>query len=240
MMDKRTQDGRLLTMPRGRVALVAFASGKIAEGGAATYTRAGVNEVKLDEQTGEIDRVDAERVFAALRLAAHTADVVIAYQHDHYWEKDNRVTPEWKRRFARACLDAGATAFVSHGAPMLHGIELYRGRPIFYDLGGLVFHTITAPGYYLPEIWESVIADAEFAGGKLTALKLRPVALNERGEGEPPAKRFYETRGAPSLATGEAARAILDRLAKLSAPYGTQLSIAGDSATVSLSENKHP
>ena len=230
----------VLTTPRGRVALVAFASGKIAEGGAATYTRAGVNEVKLDEQTGEIDRVDAERVFAALRLAAHTADVVIAYQHDHYWEKDNRVTPEWKRRFARACLDAGATVFVSHGAPMLHGIELYRGRPIFYDLGGLVFHTITAPGYYLPEIWESVIADAEFAGGKLTALKLRPVALNERGEGEPPAKRFYETRGAPSLATGEAARAILDRLAKLSAPYGTQLSIAGDSATVSLSSNKHP
>ncbi len=230
----------VLTTPRGRVALVAFASGKIAEGGAATDTRAGVSEVKLDEKTGDIDRADAERVFAALRLAARTADVVIAYQHDHYWEKDNRVTPEWKRRFARACLDAGATVFVSHGAPMLHGIELYRGRPIFYDLGGLVFHTITAPGYYLPEIWESVIADAEFAGGKLTALKLRPVALNERGEGEPPAKRFYETRGCPTLATGAAAQGILARLAKLSAPYGTQLSMAGDAATVSLSKNKHP
>ena len=230
----------VLATPRGRVALVAFASGKIAEGGAATDARAGVNEVKLDEKTGDIDRVDAERVFAALRLAARSAEVVIAYQHDHYWEKDNRVTPEWKRRFARACLDAGATAFVSHGAPMLHGIELYRGRPIFYDLGGLVFHTITAPGYYLPEIWESVIADAEFAGGKLVALKLRPVALNERGEGEPPSKRFYETRGAPSLATGDAARAILDRLARLSAPYGTRLVIAGDAATLDFSPTKYP
>lgn len=230
----------VLTTPRGRVALVAFASGKIAEGGAATDTRAGVNEVKLDEKTGDIDRVDAERVFAALRLAARSAEVVIAYQHDHYWEKDNRVTPEWKRRFARACLDAGATVFVSHGAPMLHGIELYRGRPIFYDLGGLVFHTITAPGYYLPEIWESVIADAEFAGGKLVALKLRPVALNERGVGDPPSKRFYETRGAPSLATGDAARAILDRLARLSAPYGTRLVIAGDAATLDFSPTKHP
>ena len=29
---------------------------------------------------------------------------------------------------ARQCIDAGACAFVSHGAPLLHGIELYLGR----------------------------------------------------------------------------------------------------------------
>ena len=224
----------ILTTPRGKVALVAFASGKIADGGAATADRAGVNEVRLDEATGEIAAADAARVFAALRAAAKSADVVIAYQHDHYWEKDNRVTPEWKKRFARACLDAGATIFVSHGAPLLHGIELHRGRPIFYGLGGLVFHTITAPGYYLPEVWESVIVDAEFSSGQLTALRLRAVALNERGEGEPPSPRFYATRGAPTLATGESARAILARLAALSAPYGTRLRLTGDTAEISL------
>ena len=118
---------------------------------------------------------------------------------------------------------------------MLHGIELHRGGVIFYDLGGLVFHTITAPGYYLPEVWESVIANAEFSGGKLTALTLRPVALNEHGEGEPPAKRFYETRGAPSLATGAQARAILGRLQKLSAALGTRLEIGGETATLRIS-----
>ena len=205
------------------------------EGAGATAHRAGVNEVRLDEQTGEIEATDSARVFAALRAAAQSAEVVIAYQHDHYWEKDNRVTPEWKRRFARACIEAGATAFVSHGAPLLHGIELHRGGVIFYDLGGLVFHTITAPGFYLPEVWESAIANAEFSGGRITKLTLRPIALNEHGEGEPPAKRFYETRGAPSLATGAQARAILERLAKLSAPFGTRLRIEGDSATLILS-----
>ncbi len=225
----------VIATPRGRVALVSFASGKIGEGAGATADRAGVNEVRLDEKTGEIEATDAARVFASLRAAAASAEVVIAYQHDHYWETDNRVTPEWKRRFARACIEAGATAFVSHGAPLLHGIELHRGGVIFYDLGGLVFHTITAPGYYLPEVWESAIANAEFSGGKLTALTLRPVALNESGEGEPPAKRFYETRGAPSLATGAQARAILGRLQKLSAALGTRLEIEGETATLKLS-----
>ena len=225
----------VITTPHGKVALVSFASGKTGDGAAATATRAGINEVKLDEKAGEIDATDAARVFTALRDAARAADIVIVYQHDHYWEKDNRVTPEWKKRFAHACIDAGATVFVSHGAPMLHGIEVYRGRVIFYDLGGLVFHTITAPGYYLPEVWESAIAEAEFQNGKLAALRLRAVALNELGDGEPPSPKFYQTRGAPTLTTGSQARATLERLQKLSAALGTKISLDGDRAVVDLS-----
>ena len=224
----------VLVTPHGRVALVAFASGSIAEGGAATADRPGVNEVRLDANTGEINAGDAERVFAALRAAAKTADLVIAYQHDHYWEKDNRLTPAWKQRFAHRCIDAGASTFVSHGAPLLHGIEIYHGRPIFYDLGSLVFHTITAPGYYLPEVWESAIVEGEFSNGQFVSLRLRPVTLNERGDGEPPAPHFYETRGAPTLATGAQGRAILERVMKLSSGYGTRITLDGDTAVVAL------
>ncbi len=224
----------ILTTPRGRVALVAMASGKVGENAMATADRAGVDEVRLDEKTGEINAEDAARVFASLHAAAASADVVIAYQHDHYWEKDNRVTPEWKKRFAHACIDAGATLYISHGAPMLHGIEIYHGHVIFYDLGGLVFHTVTAPGYYLPEIWESAIVDAQYEKGRVTSLRLRAVALNELGEGAPPSPRFYLTRGAPSLATGDQARGIFERLARLSAALGTKISIEGDSAVVVL------
>jgi len=224
-----------LETSQGRVALISFASGKIAEGAAATPDRAGVNEVRLREETKELDAGDVARVFDSIKAArAAGATLVIAYQHDHYWEPDNRITPEWKRVFARACIDAGADVFVSHGAPMLHGIELHRGRPIFYDLGGLVFHTITAPGYYKPEVWESVIADAEFVAGRLTALRFRPIVMNENGEGEPPSPRFYRTRGAPALATGETGRAILERLARLSAAYGTTFTFSADGSAIVL------
>lgn len=224
-----------LTTPRGKVALVSMASGKgNGAEAAATASRAGLNEVQLDEKTGEADASHAARVFAAIKEAAKSADVVIVYQHDHYWEKDNRITPEWKKRFARACIDAGATVFASHGAPLLHGMELYGKGVIFYDLGGLVFHTITAPGYYLPEVWESSIVETEFTAGRLSAIKIRPVALNEMGEGTAPSPRFYETRGAPSLAKGDQARGILERLQKISAPYGTKLTIKGESATIEI------
>ncbi len=223
----------VIITPRGRVALVAFATGKIAAGGAAAVDRAGVNEVRRGAD-GEVDPIDAARVFAGIQEAGRSADLVIAYQHDHEWEPDNRVTPAWKQRFARACIDAGASLFVSHGAPLLHGIEIYRGRPIFYDLGGLIFHTVTAPGYYDPAVWESVLADAEYIGGKLSALRLRPMVLNEMGEGAPPQPRFYATRGVPARATGAPARAILDRLADLSAGYGTKFIITEDTAVLEL------
>ena len=40
------------------------------------------------------------------------------------------------------------------------------------------------------------------------------------------------TTGFPVPATGPAAKAILDRVAELSAPYGTQLSVAEDTGSV--------
>ena len=37
--------------------------------------------------------------------------------------------------FAKAAIDAGADAFLGTGVHVLRGIEIYKGRPIFYGLG---------------------------------------------------------------------------------------------------------
>jgi len=65
-----------------------------------------------------------------------------------------------------------------------------------------------------------------FAGGKVAAIELFPLAL---GYGEP----VYR-RGTPRLARGPEAAAILGNLARLSAPYGTRLEIAGEVGRVRL------
>lgn len=214
----------------GRVALVAFASGKISEGGAAAAMRPGVNEVRLDEQKRVVPE-DQERVLAAIGLAARHAETVIVYHHDHHWEEDLTRTPEWKVQLARACVDAGAAVFVSHGVPQLHGIEIYRGRPIFYGLGSFVFHTVTKPGHYAPEVWQSVLADLHFRDGALASVRLRPILLNEHGA-DP--ERFKETRGAPTAATGDAARRVLGWLEELCRRHGTELRLVDDHAFVRL------
>lgn len=63
--------------------------------------------------------------------------------------------PHWQRDFAHHCIDAGASLYVSHGAPRLHGVEIYRGRRIFYDLGNFIFQTATEPCHYDDEVWQA-------------------------------------------------------------------------------------
>ena len=216
--------------PAGRIALVSMASGAIRDGAAATATRAGVNELRL-EADGELNAQDAARNLGAIREAARNALYVFCYQHNHYWEKDFRVTPEWQRKWARQCIDAGACAFVSHGAPLLHGIELYLGRPIFYDLGSLIFHTKTPAGYYPAEVWDSAIADCVFDGSRLISLELIPVVLNESGVSR---DLFYETRGVPNIARGGDASRILNRLQQLSSAAGVSMARVGDVGRVAV------
>ena len=215
--------------PAGRIALVSMASGAIRPGAAATDTRAGVNEVRL-EPGGALNTEDRTRNLAAIREARGKVPYVFCYQHNHYWEKDFRITSVWQKQWARECIDAGACAFVSHGAPLLQGIELYRGCPIFYDLGSLIFHTKTPAGYYPAEVWESAIADCVFENGRLVSLELVPVVLNESGiSGE----LFYQTRGRPTIAREQDAARILGRLQRLSS--GIDIAPAGDVARVVLS-----
>jgi poly-gamma-glutamate synthesis protein (capsule biosynthesis protein) len=157
------------------------------------------------------------------------ADVVLAYHHNHLLEEGGRQTPLWQRLFARLCIDAGASLYVSHGAPRLLGIELYRGRPIFYDLGNLIFQTATEQGFYDDAVWQSVIAECRFVGGRFRHMTLTPIQLNSAGlEGSADSA----TRGRPSIARGVEAAAILDRLAELSRPFGTTLERSGDTAIV--------
>jgi len=215
--------------PAGKVALVSMASGAVREGAAATGARAGVNEVKVN--AGTVDDSDAKRILSAIREAARNAAYVICYQHNHYWEKDFRATPPWQRHWARLCIDAGASAFVSHGAPLLQGIEIYRDRPVFYDLGSFIFQSKTEVGYYPPEVWESAVADCRFEDGRLVGLELLPVVLNERGDS---GESFFATRGRPRLAHGVDATRVLDRLRNLSSPMGTEIKIEAGVGRVAI------
>ena len=211
------------------VGLVAMATGKIRDGASATPARAGVNELRFAD--GRLDEEDVARNLAAIAAASDRAEYVIAYLHNHQWGEDMAVTKPWARDFARRCVDAGAQLFASHGAPLLHGIELYRGRPLLHGLGSLVFHSRTAPGHYPPEVWESAIVHCDFEDGLLRALEVVPVVLNELGDD--PA-RHLETRGRPRIASGDDRRRVLGRLAGLSSALGAELRVDGATAVLDL------
>lgn len=90
-----------------------------------------------------LDPRDVDRVLAEIRNAAAFADIVLVNGHTHEPANPVTRTPEWLVTFARACIDAGATAYLGHGPHQLRGMEIHAGRPIFYSLGNFVFHRDT-------------------------------------------------------------------------------------------------
>jgi poly-gamma-glutamate capsule biosynthesis protein CapA/YwtB (metallophosphatase superfamily) len=254
-----------LKTSKGTVALVSSASGLIAAGGMAGAGRPGVNELRVkagdrdNEASADLpgapanvpNAEDAERILASIREAKQRADIVIVYQHNHVFGNRSfatiftegmpeRLAPnDWLKKWVHAEVDAGADIVVMHGAPLLHGVEFYRGRPIFYDLGNFIYNVPPTLTYiHEPVSFESVVAHLEYQGKTLQSISVRPIVLNVIGEGQPDVhdpratNSFLFTRGLPAPATGAQAGYILERLSDLSKPFGTRMTIEGETASI--------
>jgi poly-gamma-glutamate capsule biosynthesis protein CapA/YwtB (metallophosphatase superfamily) len=260
-----------LQTPKGTVALIASASGLIGPGGRALADHPGVNELRVEAGSRENEATedlpvgsantpnadDARRILQSIRDARQRADVVIVYQHNHVFSNHSfsalftegmseRLAPNpWLVKWTHDEIDAGADLIVMHGAPLLHGVEIYRGRLILYDLGNFIYNVPPTLTYIdEPMAWESVVATVQFERtaqrSTLVSIAFQPVVLNNIGDGQPDAhneyasNEFLHTRGLPAPATGARAGYILQRLADASKPFGTTLEIKGETAMVKV------
>jgi poly-gamma-glutamate synthesis protein (capsule biosynthesis protein) len=180
-----------------------------------------------------IVEADLDRNLKAIAAAAESGGAVIAYLHHHHWESDWQQTPDWVGGIARQCIDAGAAIFVSHGAPVLQPVEIYRGRPIFYSLGNFIFHTPADSALWLrQEVWESVVGICSFGEeNRLIGLNLYPVLI---GGEEGLKDEQIERRLVPHLAKGQTADRILRRVADSSRQLGTHFEIVDDVGVLRL------
>ncbi|QKR99491.1 capsule biosynthesis protein CapA [Sphingomonas sp. CL5.1] len=178
--------------PAGGFALVAAAAGAIRPGAAAAPGHAGVNELRR-RGDGTLEPADVERVLAAICAARAAGATVLMCLHNHYWEPVQSDTPAWQKSFARACVDAGAAAFVGHGTPVMQARESWRGAPLFHGLGNFIFQTRKADGAYGAEAWRSTIVEARFADGRFIDARFHPIRLEA-------AKRGELSWGVPTLA----------------------------------------
>ncbi len=202
--------------------------------------------------TGRQD--DWDRNLAAVREAASRADFVIYYQHfqidtdefesiepagatsdGHIWVED---VAGWQTDFARAVIDAGASMYVGHGHRGFDGIEIYKGRPLIRQLGGLAYQGLNPDigGYDRYRPWEGLLATLAIQDGAVVRIEFTPLDLDE-GEAyrsDYDVKPFLARRGLAEIATGDLADSILLRLRDLSARYGTELTIANQRAVLEL------
>ena len=142
----------------------------------------------------------------AIRQARQNGNFVIYSVHNHEPGNDFQEPADFAIELARKAIDAGADAYMGHGPHQLRGIEIYKGKPIFYSLGNFAMMNNSldavpadmydqygiAPGSAtVPEIlqarnkrsfgnavlYESVIAISRYANGNLAEIRLYPIDL---------------------------------------------------------------
>ena len=94
---------------------------------------------------------DLARITAGVRSAKPSARYLIASIHSHEQSTDEDPPGSWEvpaaflKTLAHQAIDNGADAFVTTGIHHVAGIEIYRGKPIFYGLGNFIWSDIQLP-----------------------------------------------------------------------------------------------
>lgn len=88
--------------------------------------------------------VDLANLVEDVTRAREMADVVIVSQHwgVHF---TRAVIADYQREVAHAAIDAGADLIIGHHAHILKGVEMYRGKAIFYSVGNFALHLSLDP-----------------------------------------------------------------------------------------------
>jgi poly-gamma-glutamate capsule biosynthesis protein CapA/YwtB (metallophosphatase superfamily) len=199
---------------------------------------------KVGEYHYEVNREDLQANLVAIRNTKEYADFAIFTVHAHQnlyafqTTYVNHYPAQFVTDFAHALIDNGADMFLAHGAHTLQGIEIYKGRPIFYNLCEFVLQEITLDKSDIPPRMTSIEADelpterlqqphvliavmatSKYQDGKLVEVRLQPVEL---GVGK---KRPWSKMGVPKIPSPELAQEILTKVQEYSEPFQTKISI---------------
>jgi poly-gamma-glutamate capsule biosynthesis protein CapA/YwtB (metallophosphatase superfamily) len=188
---------------------------------------------------------DVREIAAVVNNASRLADYTLVSIHAHEGRRDLFEPAEFLVAFAHRMIEAGADVFVGHGPHVLRGIEIYKGKPIFYSLGDFIFQNETLlrlpsenyePYGLGPEAHVADFNDRRYDHDRRGFPAQREVwesvvavpvwqgkALVELtlypislGFGKP-----RQVRGRPVLADPALARKIIEDVARLSKPFGT-------------------
>jgi poly-gamma-glutamate capsule biosynthesis protein CapA/YwtB (metallophosphatase superfamily) len=179
---------------------------------AATESRPGTNIIPITLDDRHFHRV-RESIEAA---RAAGADLVVFSIH---WGPNMRHVPTQEfEDFAHAVMDAGADIFHGHSAHVFQGIEIYKGKPIFYDTGDLI------DDYYVDEAHKNdqqllflVYATSE----GVERIELIPLLISTMQV---------------NRATGAVFDEIYERIGELSRAMGTEIRQENDRLVIDLPE----
>ncbi len=155
------------------VAVVSFATDLPLQ--AADAERCGIFHVSLDREA-------VSRLRPVIETARQGADLIIA--SPHWGENWSQHPSEDIRRLAWALVDLGVDAVLGHSAHIPQGIEVYRGRPIVYDMGSLLFDRVQQDRMRHSALFELTFGDQGIERLRIYPVELEPGAVRPASDAE--------------------------------------------------------
>ena len=229
----------ILEVKGRRVGFVAY-SCLVAAGAAAAVDRPGVAPIHVHsgyevnpyweiEEPGEplmvtirtrADNAEQAAAEAAIRRLRPEVDVLCASIHWGYGASDDLA--EYQRPLGHALIDAGADAIIGNHVHAVHGIEVYKGKPILYSPGTFIGRQIPVDASEASELILGILASMSpdgyaarltFDGEGNCSVALVPTSIDEKG--------------LPLIAEGAILERIVARVVRHSAKLGTELELVG-------------
>lgn len=213
-----------------------------------TIATIGAVPVYIQKEDGSIEAVpaaveaDVTAMEDAISVAKRHADIVVVAFHLH-WVPHQRPfplpdkVPPHQTLLIHKAMDAGADIIIGTGPHVLRGIEIYKGKPIFYSIGNFIYQWKTPEipniiwerdeetfsgvvgsdpslrGVDVREESETVVIRFTVRDKKINKIELVPVTLEIEGP----------RMGSPRLANDKRGKEIIDLIQKLSDPYKTKI-----------------
>jgi hypothetical protein len=192
----------------------------------------------------ELDPSDEQAQILAVRNAKEIADFVAFHMHSHLnrysfqkYSHDN-YPADFMRPFIHKLIDNGLDMYFGSGNHSMQGIEIYKGRPIFYNQGNMGVDLVRRPDsppnsasmtgtegreQTAAETQDdptsvAYMANTTFKDGRLVEIRIYPVDV---GVG----RRSWSRENIPETPSPEMARSILERIQEYSKPFGTKITI---------------
>jgi len=163
---------------------------------------------------------DRAQVQQDITQARARVDILMVSFH---WGQELKSEPKpYQIDFAHHAIDSGADLVVGHHPHVPQGIEIYRGRPVFYSLGNYAFGAVSE------NAGMSFVAVTRFRGMVPVKVTLYPVNVRNK-----------EVGFQPRLAKGASARGIIQHLKDISGAFGTDISCQDSTGRIAIPQTGH-
>lgn len=131
--------------------------------------------IQNNKQVPTVASMDTTILKAEVKKAKAKGYLVVVSMHAG---AEYTITPNaQQKKFARTAIDAGADLVIGHHPHWVQGIEKYRGKPIVYSLGNLIFDQP-----WSIETQQGAVARVTVKNKKVTKIEMLPVKIERASQ----------------------------------------------------------